>query len=147
MSSDNKIIIPYDGKGKYILYPVNVPYVGLALGTAERLKIMSASLAAMEASLAALIAAGGVITERLVIDYDGTTPTVTSDTYGGVTVANVTSTTFRITSLTGLFSNPIFIVNTYPDVNWTKENNSNYLFELPGDYTGAAFTIKFWEES
>lgn len=146
MSSDAKITIPYHGNDPLILSPVGTSVIGTPLPVDDRLDQLSASVAVLTASLAAIIAAGGQATQKLVIDYDGTDPSVTSDTYGDVTVVNVTATTFRVTSAGDLFTNPIFIVNTYPDVGWVKEDDGNYLFDLPGNYTGAAFTIKFWEE-
>lgn len=145
MASDAKITIPYHGNDPLILSSVGTSVTGVPLSTDDRLNQLGASVAALSASLSALITAG-TATERLLLEYDGSTPSIVTDTYGGCTIANVSATTFRLTSA-GLFTGKIHISNTYPDVGWVKEDTSNYLFELPDDYTGAAFQVKLWEES
>lgn len=145
MLSDSKIIIPQSEKGKWINSAVGVPYSGTPISAGIRLNEINASIARLQASLAAIEAAGATI-DRLLVSYDGSTPVIESDTYIGCTVTKPDSVHIRVTSLAKWTSTP-FVLSTNLNVGWIKEDSSNILFELPEDYSGNPFTIKIWEES
>lgn len=145
MIGDSKIVVPNRYKSKFQSIPAGTYVNSLPISPDVKLKEMTDRLAQIEELISKIQSSGSTI-KRLIVSFDGSVPSIVSDSYNDSSVTMDDSSHIRIISPNKWVSTP-FVLSTNLNVGWIKEDSSNIVFELPEDYSGNPFIIKIWEES